>query len=384
MALPLLALRTDALDKNNGTLDLFVSELPDDIKTKIFDLVADAEDPCRVIAKLCTLDSSFAYTCRTNDNFWRFGCKVLGFDHPYRTTNQHALSTGPMPWKAHFQRWCGLRIRDGELQTIVEESVPITKGAWTSMLHPRLGRLESWDVSLVRNFRAALSNLPITTPDLRVWDMRRAENLSRCFANCRRFNGDVTTWETSNVRLMAGVFEFCPVFNRDISEWDTSNVTSFSDMFSGASAFNQRIGSWETGNATQMDRMFSDCASFNRSIGSWDVSNVKYMSAMFKRCVVFNQPLDRWDVGRVHNAGNMFKDAEAFDRDISEWQFHRHYASTHELFAGKTSIREQFKPIVVVYDPDDSEDWSDMSSHQSVVDTDEESDEEDDSEDEDE
>lgn len=352
MPLPLLALPISA---RSGTLELL--ELPEDVQIKIFNRISDSKDPCREIAKLCELDSSFAKTCRTNDEFWRTACRVLGFDHPYRTTQNHALKEGPMPWKAHFKRWCKLRIKDaGELRSIVQLSTLLTDGELTTLYHKRLGRLESWDVSMVDNFLFALRGLPITNPDLSAWNMRRARNLSRCFADCGQFNGNVSTWNTANVTNMSGVFANCFEFNGNLSEWNTSKVTTFRDMFEEATEFNQPVGSWDTSSAEDMSGMFAGCTSFNQPLNDWDVSNVKFFGAMFKRCVAFNQPLDRWTPVTVRGAGNMFKDAKSFDQDISGWKFHKFYDSRHDMFAGNTSIKDEFKPTIVFYDPDDSDD----------------------------
>lgn len=364
-----------SISARSGTLELL--EVPDDIQAKILDRLSESDNPCQEIAKLCKLDSSFAETCRTNDGFWRLACRVLGFDNPYRTTQEHALKKGPMPWRSHFKRWCKLRIKDTQqFKYVVMMSTHLTDGELTTLYHEQLGRLESWDVSMVDNFMLAFQASHITNPDLSAWNMRRAQNLSGCFVNCRQFNGNVSTWDTTNVTNMSMVFENCHEFNGDLSAWKTSKVTSFSEMFNEAWKFNQPVGSWDTSSAKDMSGMFSGCALFNQPLNDWDVSKVRFLGAMFKRCVAFNQPLDRWTPVMVRNAGNMFKDAESFDQNISGWKFHKYYDSQHDLFAGTTSIRDEFKPTIVLYDhADDGSDMDDMDegdNWQSVIDTDSE------------
>ena len=170
---------------------------------------------------------------------------------------------------------------------------------------------------------------------------------------------------------MAGAFADCASFQGGgVENWDTSRVTTLDSMFRGAVRFNAPVGRWNTRLVKDLSRTFQDCAVFNQPLNDWNVSSVKYMSAAFKRCTVFNQPLDRWVVGRVHNAGNMFKDATAFDQDLSGWKFNPHYGSERDIFSGTNATRDKFKPTVV-YNPDDN--WS-VSSHESILDTDEQSD----------
>ncbi|WP_167571860.1 BspA family leucine-rich repeat surface protein [Aquimarina algiphila] len=113
--------------------------------------------------------------------------------------------------------------------------------------------IEQWGTISWTNMEFAFAgceNLVLNADD--VPDLSLVEDLSSMFLGASNFvdNKDkMNSWDISNVRDLEQMFENAVSFNEPLHNWDTSNVENMDFMFFLASSFDQSLGDWNLSNA---------------------------------------------------------------------------------------------------------------------------------------
>ncbi|WP_298311467.1 BspA family leucine-rich repeat surface protein [uncultured Aquimarina sp.] len=113
--------------------------------------------------------------------------------------------------------------------------------------------IEQWGTISWTNMEFAFAgcqNLVLNADD--VPDLSLVEDLSSMFSGASTFvdNKDkMNSWDISNVRDLEQMFENAVSFNESLHNWDTSNVENMDYMFFFASSFDQSLGDWNLSNA---------------------------------------------------------------------------------------------------------------------------------------
>ncbi len=129
--------------------------------------------------------------------------------------------------------------------------------------------IEQWGTiswTSMREAFATCQNLVLNADD--VPDLSLVEDLSLMFLGASTFvdNKDkMNSWDISNVRNLERMFESAASFNEPLHNWDTSNVENMDYMFYVASSFDQSLGDWNLSNVFSLLNIlsFSDISSEN-------------------------------------------------------------------------------------------------------------------------
>merc|ERR1712232_722766 len=88
------------------------------------------------------------------------------------------------------------------------------------------------------------------------------------------FNSRLDSWDVTKVRDFSHMFYYADMFNKDLKMWDMSSAKSLQSMFTGARSFDQNLCSWASmiHDSANTDSMFenTDCVSIlDPHPGSW-------------------------------------------------------------------------------------------------------------------
>ncbi len=283
-------------------------DLPDDILSKIFDIVKRSNDPCNGLRELCKTHRNMC-----SEEIYRAACSRLRYNT--EAIRDAFLRSRNVPSAARTWRYCFFqlckrpKLTDDTFKTALKRIKSYEDGKWT---HKKFGHISFWDVSRVTNMFKAFLAFSDFNENIDLWDVSSVTNMGHMFAGAIAFNQPLD-WDVSRVTNMENMFYHAHEFNQPL-DWDVSNVTDMYRMFEEALVFNQLLD-WNVSSVTDMERMFYAARDFNQPL-NWNVSRVTDMGHMFAAAISFNQPLD-WDVSRVTNMENMFYNAHEFNQPLN-------------------------------------------------------------------
>jgi len=165
--------------------------------------------------------------------------------------------------------------------------------------------------------------------------------------------GKIETWCVSHISDFRSLFSaqrnpLMANFEADLSDWDTSSATVFTAMFRGAVRFRSNLGRWDVASVEHADSMFRDAHRFDSDLSQWNTTSLRKTNLMFKNAKRFDSDVSTWDVSHVSNLCYMFSGAVSFRQNLCSWGDLLPLASTSGAFQGATRCPETTDPDLVL------------------------------------